>query len=152
MGIWLPDEVNLGFFLEEPDKDGHIAPSEEIHPSQSATSFAYDLPWRMARVYVCSEKLMKAVTTAVHNLHGDVLKETPHGLASWEPVVQNLVKFPPAIFPKEMNRGIARFVENGGSLEIKGPIVPKIRFPKTMNVRLLTSVDGYSRSFKVPFP
>ncbi len=34
VAIWMPNGPHLGYFLEEPDAEGHIGPSPEIHPDR----------------------------------------------------------------------------------------------------------------------
>ncbi len=155
VALWLPNGPHLGYFLEEPDARGYIGPSPEIHPDQGAISFARDLSWHLFNVYSCSEKLAKAVITAVRRLDGTNLKPAVCATRpDWEKVVASACKIPASIFPKELSKHVASFQldPTAQCLTIRFPETVKLVFPSPVTVTCSTVVDGHSRAFKVPFP
>ncbi len=153
VAVWSSLGVHLGYCLEEPDATGFLGPSPDIHPDSGAFSFARDLPWHLAHVYLCSEKLIKTVNAALEN-RGITLKAKPISSPGWERVVSLACEIPPAIFPKENGKALARFQLDSGSrrLTIKLPHHLKIHFPEPMRARYATVLDDHNLTHKVPQP
>jgi hypothetical protein len=154
VAVWPPAAAHLGYFLEEPDKGGVIAPSKSIHPDQGAFSFASDLPRRMFDVYTGSESLVNAVRKVLNALHGGELVFSKDQRESvWDAVAYNASKIPVAVFPKEAPKGIATYrLEGDSKLIITYPEKLKISFPRPLKASTETKGDGYSTSFKFPLP
>ena len=149
VAVWLPSGAHLGYFMEAPDADGHIAPSEEIHPGRGCVSFARDVTWHLFNVYLCSEKLAAAVATALSALHGTKLRGGHGGCGEkWDDVVSLACRIPPAFFPRELRNGAATFRRDaaGQTLVAEFPVYMKLTFPHHMNVTCSTVVDGHSPS------
>lgn len=151
--------VHLGYYLEEPDTNGNLGPSPEIHPDQGAFSFARDLSLHLFKVYVLSEKLVKAVNSAVQSLHGFTLPSTKPPLnqvpvEKWNKLLSSISAIPDAIFPKEAPRGIARFLldDQRQVLKIKFPVHISPRFPASIRTSVVTVLDAYNLTRKVAFP
>lgn len=154
IAIWLPEGAHLGYFLEEPDADGHLGPSPEIHPDRGAISFARDLTWHLFNVYLCSEKLAVAVDRAL-KARGLSLKPTVCARdEKWDKVIALAVKIPAAYFPKDVPKHAARFYHDasGLTLTVKFPERIQLRFPAQIQTTCSTVVDGHTPTFKVPFP
>jgi hypothetical protein len=153
VAAWPPASVHFGYFLEEPDDKGVLGPSADIHPDQGAFSFSHDLPFRLWDLYVCSEKLVEALKTALSTLHGFQLTSCVAAEPCWCSVVDNICKVPLAIFPKEQQKPLARFLmKDPDTLEIHFPVLVNVAFPKPLKMSVSTKGDGYSRSFKIPLP
>jgi hypothetical protein len=65
VAVRMPDSVHLGYYLEEPDENGTLGPSVEIHPDRGGLSFAGDLRLRLFHIYDCSRLLARAIQRAV---------------------------------------------------------------------------------------
>jgi hypothetical protein len=155
VAIWLERGAHLGYFLEEPDDQGHISPSLDIHPDQGCISFARDLPWHLFNVYLCSEKLVEAIGKALKGLYGMSLHPRPGKQeGKWGEVVSLACNIPPALFPKEIRKNTASFRidADGQVLTIRFPERLRLTFPCTIKTTCSTVVDGNSPTFKVPFP
>lgn len=154
VAVWSSMGVHLGYCLEEPDKNGILGPSEDIHPDQGAFSFARDLTWRLAQVYQCSEKLSKAIKKSIDSKGFSVKEIRGKPNTAWTDVVSLACKIPTAIFPKEQKRGWARFSLDSCSqkLTIKIPVHVEIDFPEPMKARYACVVDEYSNRARVPQP
>lgn len=154
VAIWLPSGAHLGYFLEEPDANGTIGPSLEIHPDRGAISFARDLGWHLFNVYLCSQKLVSAVSNALEARGLDIQPRVCANDKNWERVVSLAVRIPTAYFPKELPKNVASFHRGGSgqTLTIKFPEHVRLTFPAQMQATCSTVVDGHSPSFKVPLP
>ena len=155
LAVWANDGPHLGYFLEEPDLEGRLGPSPDMHPDQGCISFGRDIPWHMFNVYRCSMKLAKAVCSAVEGIHGVTLRPArAKPIEKWTKAVRLACDIPPAIFPKEVSRKVARFRLSDGDrvLAIKFPEAVRVAFPAHLQVTCSTMVDGNSPVFKVPFP
>ena len=134
VGIYPGDGVYLGYFLEEPDKDGTLGPSPEIHPDQGAFSFARDLKWRFFLVYSLAEKLVRAVERALAGLHQFSIKPGISSQAqnvAWDHLAIAVGNIPFALFPKEMSAAAAsvRVTEDQRQLCIKFPDRTRVVYP-----------------------
>ena len=150
---------HLGYYLEEPHTNGTLGASRDVHPDQGAFSFARDLSWHLFNVYLISEKLVKAVTTAVKSLHQTTLSPSKPSLnepldAKWRNLISSISSMPAAIFPKEVAKGIATFELTGQSevLTIKFPVHVKVKFATSLRTSLTTVVDAYNPTYQVVFP
>jgi hypothetical protein len=155
VAIQMPRGRHLGYFLEEPDPLGRIGPSPEIHPDQGCISFARNLTWHLFNVYLCSEKLVAAIGTALSALYGTSLQpKISIGDQKWDHVVSLACRIPQAFFPKEVRKHAASFRcdASGQTLTIRFPEDVKLAFPPQVRVICCTVGDGHSRNFKVPFP
>jgi hypothetical protein len=155
VAIWLPSGPHLGYFLEEPDTHGQIGPSPEIHPDQGCISFARDLPWHLFNVYLCSEKLIAAISKALSGLYGTSPQpKVSTGNQKWGHIVSLASRIPQALFPKELRKHTATFRCDASrqTLTIKFPEHVRFSFPAQIKVTCSTVVDGHSTTFKVPFP
>jgi len=154
VGVWFHDSVHLGYCLEEPDANGVLGPSPEIHPDHGAFSFARDLTWHLAHVYLCSEKLVKAIARAL-SARG---MSAPHKIANdhpkWNAVTSILRKIPMAYFPKEMEQAIAKFSfdESSQMLTVKVPFRMHLRLPHPLRVRYVFPVHPHGLSCSPPIP
>lgn len=154
VAIWLPSGAHLGYFLEEPDVHGNIGPSPEIHPDRGAISFARDLGWHLFNVYLCSQKLVSAVSKALNARGVNVRPKVRPNDEKWEKVVSLAIRIPAAYFPKELPKHAASFNcdASGQTLTIKFPEHVRLTFPAQVRTTCSTVVDGHSPTFKVPLP
>jgi hypothetical protein len=153
VAAWPPASVHFGYFMEEPDDKGVLGPSADIHPDQGAFSFSHDLPLRLWDMYVCSEKLVEAVKKALSTLYRFELVPCVASEPCWESVIGNICKLPLAIFPKERQKPVAKFVlVDQDTLEIHFPVIENFPFSAPLRMTTSTKGDGYSTSFKVPLP
>jgi hypothetical protein len=152
VAIWLPSGAHLGYFLEEPDANGTIGPSPEIHPDQGAISFARDLGWHLFNVYLCSQKLVSAVSKALDARGINIQPKVCSNDKNWERIVSLAVGIPTAYFPKELPKHAASFHCDSQTLTIKFPEYVRLTFPPRLRTTCFTAVDGHSPAFKVPFP
>jgi hypothetical protein len=154
VGVWFRDSVHLGYCLEEPDANGVLGPSPEIHPDYGAFSFARDLTWHLAHVYLCSEKLVKAIERAL-SVWG---MSAPHKIANddpkWNAVTTILRKIPKAYFPKEMKRPIANFSfdEYSRALTVRVQFRMYIQLPHPLRVGYVFPVHAHGLSCSPPIP
>jgi hypothetical protein len=154
VAVWLPSGAHLGYFLEEPDANGIIGPSPEIHPDRGAISFARDLGWHLFNVYLCSQKLVSAASKALEARGLNIQPKACANDKNWQKVVSFAVRIPTAYFPKELAKNFAGFhlSGDGQTLTIKFPEHVRLTFPGPIRATCSTVVDGHSPSFKVPFP
>lgn len=154
IGIWPGGSVHLGYFVEEPDKAGHLGPSPELHPDRGAISFARDLSWHLANVYLYSEKLVRAIQAALSAKALSVSPKPEGNNETWSKVIALALRLPPACFPKEVPKGLVLFSldDNGETLTIRQPHHARISFPADMRVTCSMMIDGHHRTYKVPFP
>lgn len=154
VAIWLPDRPHLGYFLEEPDSQGYIGPSPEIHPDRGAFSFASDLRCHILNVYLCSEKLANATKTALGSRGAQLQAGTSAAVKGWADVVTRVSALPEDYFPKEVTKSAANFVleKTTRTLTIDYPIRLRLNFPARINTSCSTVIDGHTPKFKVPFP
>ncbi|MGO8759248.1 MAG: hypothetical protein ACLQG3_14100 [Terracidiphilus sp.] len=154
VAIWSQTGVHLGYCLEEPDDHGQLGPSPDIHPDQGAFSFARDLTWRLAQVYLCSEDLVKTIAGVLMS-RGFALKGlVNHGNDKWDKMIPLACRIPPAIFPKEQNRPFAGFNLdlNSQLLSIRIPQRLTVKFPQPMKARYATVTDRHNTAHRVPLP
>ncbi len=157
VGIYVWDGVNLGYFLEEPNSDGSIGPSSDLHPSRGAFSFARDLKWRFFLVYSLSKNLVTAIERAFIGLHGaSLIKRKTSPSDYWDRLSSRMSEIPWAIFPKEANTSAAtiRLSQDRQELVMKFPDHIRLArcFPRIINTITSTEADGFSTTFNVPFP
>ena len=160
IGIFPGDGAYLGYYLEEPNRDGVLSPSPEIHPNQGAFSFARDLKWRFFLVYSLSENLVKAVERALAGLHQVSLERAApprQQNEAWNRLTETMSEIERAIFPKEMDTSVATVLltNDGRQLSIKFPDRIRIVYPALQGrVRAVVSTmgDGFSTQFKMPIP
>jgi hypothetical protein len=110
ISIWTEAGAHIGYFLEEPDSEGRLGPSPELHPDQGAISFARDLPWHMFNIYRCSNRLVEAIRKALVAIYGVTIR--PKIAADddlWRNVVRLAEALPPRIFSKEVPKKVATF-------------------------------------------
>jgi hypothetical protein len=155
VGDYRGDGVYLGYYLEEPNKQGALAPSVEIHPNGGAFSFAADLKWRFFLVYSLSENLLKAVERALTGLHGVSLRRasSPQHDAEWNQLTKTIAKLPRAIFQKEMNANVAtvQLSADEGELSIKFPDRVRILYPSISGRAVVKhKIDRFSPQCRVP--
>jgi hypothetical protein len=157
-GIYPGDGIYLGYFLEEPDKEGVVGPSPEIHPNQGAFSFARDLKLRFFLVYSLSGKLVKAVERALLGLYQTSLPKAAgpqQKTDDWNRLVALISKIPNAIFPRELNLGVAtiHLTDDGQELTMRFPDRIRVAYRSATGRAVVSTVgDGFSRQFKVPLP
>ena len=157
-GIYPGDGIYLGYFLEEPDKDGVVGPSPEIHPNRGAFSFARDLKWRFFLLYSLSGKLVKAVERALSGLYQISLPKAAlpqQKTDDWNRLVALISKIPNAIFPREVDSGVAtiHLTDDGQELTMRFPDRIRIAYKSAAGRAVVSTVgDGFSRQFKVPLP
>ena len=154
LSVWLPESPQLGYFLEEPDAQGNIGPSPEIHPDQGAISFARDLGWHLFNVYLCSQKLVSAVRKALNSRGLSIPQKIGNRDEKWEEVLSLAAKIPPAYFPKEIQKHVASFHwdDSGQTLTIRFPAHVQRTFPARIEATCSTVIDGHSPTFRVPLP
>jgi hypothetical protein len=155
LSLWTDAGAHLGYFLEDPHREGRLGPSPEIHPDRGAISFARDLPWQLFNVYRCSNRLVEAIRKAVATLHGVSIhpgRATDDAL--WRKAIGLVAAITPRVFPEEVPRNIATFrrSENETMLTIKFPERVQPRFPASMRAVCSWVIDGHCPTFKVPFP
>lgn len=154
VAMWVPGRPTLGYFLEEPDAQGVIGPSSDIHPDRGAFSFARDLTWRLSDVYMCSEKLVSAVRRALGARGVRVEPKVTAEDKEWEKLLSLVSKIPVAFFPKELRKPSVSFSlgERAKVLTIKSPEHVHLIIPQPVKMTCSTEGDGHSRVFAVPFP
>jgi hypothetical protein len=155
IAVWTNAGAHLGYFVEEPDKEGLIGPSEDINPDRGCISFARDLPWHLFSVYRHSARLAEAVRRALNSLHGITVKpEIVKPNEKWHRAVNQACKLPEKIFPMEVPKHIARLrlSDDGQVLTVNFPQHIQLRFPPTLRATCSLVMDGNSPSYKVPLP
>ncbi|QEE27483.1 hypothetical protein FTW19_05335 [Terriglobus albidus] len=154
VGVRLENSIHLGYCLEEPHPDGAMGPSLDIHPDQGAFSFARDLTWHLANVYLCSEKLVKAITKALGARGISIQYRKASVSEEWKAVVSLVDKIPMAYFPKELRLPLARFSLNSNFdvLSLKIPSRIDLEFPSSLKVTYSFAVDRHSPRCRVPVP
>jgi hypothetical protein len=158
IAIYPEERVRLGYFLEEPDSDGTLGPSPDLHPNRGAFSFARDLTWRFFLVYSLSESLITAVERALAGLHQVTVRPAgPPRLQAqeWDRLAVTVAKIDRSIFPKENGASLAtvRVTDDGSKLSMKFPDQARIVYPPLpMRTVISIQVDEFSRQVKVPFP
>lgn len=155
VSVWTEAGAHLGYFLEEPDSNGCLGPSPEIHPDQGAFSFARDLPWHMFNIYRVSNRLVDAVRRALSSVHGvEIRPRLVSESDLWRKVADLAEKIPARVFAKEVPKKIATFqyANNATELTIRFPERVRIAFPNLMRAVYSTVQDRHSPTFKVPFP
>jgi hypothetical protein len=150
VAVLLPTSTVLGYYLEEPDVDGSIGPSIEIHPDRGAISFARDLMWHLLNVYVCSEKLCEAVAKALNAKGISLESEIVSGEKCWEEVISAAKKIPSECFPREARRHVVGFHCDEQTLTIEFPKQVNFKFPA--QIRTSCSVRLDAPTYKLPFP
>jgi hypothetical protein len=156
--VRFPSGIHLGYCLEEPDHTGAPGPSPDIHPDQGAFSFARDLTWHMANVYLSSERLVKAVTRALGS-RGIQLKPQALGpdpinqVKRWDEVVELLCKMPESYFPKERDKSLAKFTLDADRiLSLKVPARLSHRIPTAGRIEYGFTIDRHTPLTRVPLP
>lgn len=152
IAVWTANGPYFGYYLEEPDAKGVLGPSPEIHPDQSALSFARDLLWHLVNVYSCSDKLFTAVQRAF-DARGISLKAAPTlGLPIWNEVIEYAQKIPPHFFPKDHTRKVASLHvdDRTQTLCLQFPRRTEFVLPRIIKVSIGLTIDGYSPSVKTP--
>ena len=154
VAMWLPARVHIGYFLEEPDPQGFLGPSPEIHSDQGAISFARDLTWHLFNAYLCSERLVAAVKTALGGRGISIQHQPCAPDKNWDKAVSLALSLPTAFFPKEVRKGIAGFHcdASGQVLTVRCPERVQVTFPSPVKITCCTRGDGHSVNFRVPFP
>jgi hypothetical protein len=154
VAVWFQGGVHLGYCLEEPDNQGIIGPSQEIHPDQGAFSFARDITWHLAHVYLCSEKLVAAVKKVLNTRGISIQSKACASDKKWEKVISLASQIPSAYFPKEVKKPLARFYLDDDSqlLTIKISEHLRLSFPHPLKAGYSFAGDGYSKKFKLPLP
>lgn len=154
VAVWHPSSVHLGYCLEEIDSQGVFGPSPDIHPDQGAFSFARDLKWHLANVYLCSEKLVKAVTRALDARGMSIRAEKTGDYKEWEKVIALAAKIPPAYFPKETRKSLAgfHFDSDSQTLTVKIPEHMGLHLPHPIKAVYSFTPDRHSTTTKVPIP
>ena len=152
VAIWYQNSVHIGYCLEELDAQGVFGPSPDIHPDQGAFSFARDLKWHLANVYLCSEKLVKAVTRALDSRGISISAEKAENVNEWEKAIALAAKIPPAYFPKEMRKPLTSFYLDSDSqvLTIKIPDHMQLHLPHPIRSVYSFPVDRHNTSTKLP--
>jgi hypothetical protein len=154
VSIWTEPGAHIGYFLEEPDSEGRLGPSAEIHPDQGAISFARDLPWQSFNIYRCSNRLVEAIRKALAACGLTIRPRIATDEALWKEVVCLAEAVPPRIFPKEVAKKIATFRRSNDEtvLTIRFPERARVVFPAVGRAVCSSVVDGHSPTIKVPFP
>jgi hypothetical protein len=154
VAVWHHSSVHLGYCLEELDANGIFGPSPDIHPDQGAFSFARDLKWHLANVYLCSEKLVKAVTRALNTRGISINAQKTENDKKWEKIIALALKIPPAYFPKETRKPLAgfRFDDDLQTLTIKLPEHMRLQLPHPIKAVYSFIPDRYGTATKVPIP
>lgn len=154
VAVWHPSSVHLGYCLEELDSQGVFGPSPDIHPDQGAFSFARDLKWHLANIYLCSEKLVKAMTKALDSRGISVTAGKAASDKEWERVIALASKIPPAYFPKETRKPLAGFHIDSDSqtLTVKIPEHMRLHLPHPIRAVYSFTPDRRSTTTKLPLP
>ncbi|RXS93754.1 hypothetical protein ESZ00_17040 [Silvibacterium dinghuense] len=152
VAAWFGRDVHLGYCLEEPDTNGILGPSPEVHPDQGAFSFARDLTWHMANVYRGSDKLINAVQKVLSAKGISLPKTKVADHLQWDAAITELGKIPMAYFPKEMRKPIAKFNLDDSSqiLKIKLPYQMAVQVPYPNRVGYLFTPHKHSLSCRLP--
>lgn len=149
--------ARVGYFVEEPDKDGVMAPSHDVHKGgNSAFSFARDILFNLFQLYYCSERIAKVVLQVL-SAKGHHLQPTPEPAGEpWTRLIKAAAQVNSSlVFPDEPKRGLPslRFTP-GTSPELVLKYPDKgilLRSQKRLKFTVFTKGDGISRSFKMPY-
>jgi hypothetical protein len=154
VAVWSYSGVHLGYCLEEPDDQGQLGPSPDIHPDHGAFSFARDLTWRLAELYLCSDDLVETIKGVLKSRNVSLKTQINQGNGKWDKAISLACRIPPAIFPKELKKPSAGFSLDCDSqlLSIKIPVHLTVNFPQPMKARYATVLDGHTTTHRVPRP
>lgn len=151
-----PSDIRPGFYLEEVDKNGIAQPSSDLHHCDSAFSYARDIRNNLAFVFRAAESLKEAISSALQRLSATPLA-TPEGAeltpGPWAETCRRVVSLDAGVFPQETKSRFVRFSQTPeGTLQIRELDREfKLSFPSTAKCHAITSGDGMTRSFRMPY-
>jgi hypothetical protein len=150
VAVWTTAGPHFGYFLEEPDANGALGPSPDIHPDQCAISFARDLLWHLFNVYMCSDKLSIAIQRALDARGISVKPALCSGEQVWEKVVALAQELPFSYFPRDRDRKVVSFHcdDRSKTLTMEFPRRTQFVLPRIIKVSIAITIDGHSPSYK----
>jgi len=152
-------EVRLGYYLEEPDVNGIVGPSVNLHEDgNSAFSFARDILFNLYHVYYISDMLVVILRDVLKHYYSFSL--IPQRIAlkdnGWTNIIRRASKINPSVFPEEVDKPYPYLsfneTENDKILSLMYPVtIMQLTFPRYMRCVPTFEGDGVSRIFKIPY-
>ncbi len=150
-----------GYFLESSSTDGSLGPHESIHPKEDGGFTANSFNFELRRIYYCIYIVATALDNALR-YHFQTVYSITLGYNSSNKenddklieVYSYIMEMPPLFFPNEFNKRIPyplhKMVDEKEHLIFRVDDRNQYWYGKG-GVHLVTSGDGFTRSFKLPY-